>query len=108
MGRWRQQKRPAIKDQWNHSYKKGDIETYSTHNEGISVATERLIRTLKNKMHKYHKILLIRPIYEHIWGIYGQRTIWWAGIRRAYIWEEKASICSLLNWLYFFSLVQNS
>ena len=71
MGRWRQQKRPAIKDQWNHSYKKGDIETYSTHNEGISVATERLIRTLKNKMHKYHKILLIRPIYEHIWGIYG-------------------------------------
>ena len=74
MGRWRQQKRPAIKDQWNHSYKKSDIEMYSTHNEGISVATKRFIRTLKNKIYKYRKIPLIRPIYEHIWGIYGQRT----------------------------------
>ena len=47
---------------------------YSTHNEGISVATKRFIRTLKNKIYKYRKIPLIRPIYEHIWGIYGQRT----------------------------------
>ena len=26
---------------------------YSTHNEGKSVVTERFIRTLKNKIHKY-------------------------------------------------------
>ena len=26
---------------------------YSTYNEGISVVAERLIRTLKNKIHKY-------------------------------------------------------
>ena len=29
------------------------IEMYSTHNEGKSVAAERLIKTLKNKMCKY-------------------------------------------------------
>ena len=30
-----------------------NIEMYSTHNEGKSVATERFIRTLKNKVYKY-------------------------------------------------------
>ena len=30
-----------------------DIEIYSTHNEGKSVAGERFIRTLKNKIYKY-------------------------------------------------------
>ena len=29
------------------------IEMYSTHNEGKSVAAERFIRTLKNKIYKY-------------------------------------------------------
>ena len=29
------------------------IEIYSTHREGISVVTERFIRTLKNKIYKY-------------------------------------------------------
>ena len=32
---------------------KKDIEMYSTYDEGISVVAERLIRTLKNKIHKY-------------------------------------------------------
>ena len=32
---------------------KNDIEMYSTHNEGKSVVTERLIKTLKNKIYKY-------------------------------------------------------
>ena len=30
-----------------------DIEMYSTHNEGKSIISERFIRTLKNKIHKY-------------------------------------------------------
>ena len=30
-----------------------DIEMYSTHNQVKSVAAERLIRTLKNKIYKY-------------------------------------------------------
>ena len=30
-----------------------DKEMYSTHNEEISVVTERFIRTLKNKIYKY-------------------------------------------------------
>ena len=30
-----------------------NIEIYSTHNEGKSVATERFIRTLKNGIYKY-------------------------------------------------------
>ena len=29
------------------------IEMYSRHNEGKSVATEKFIRTLKNKIYKY-------------------------------------------------------
>ena len=32
---------------------KNDIKIYSTHNEGKSVVTEKLIRTLKNKIYKY-------------------------------------------------------
>ena len=32
---------------------KNDIEMYATHNEGKSVAAERSIRTLKNKICKY-------------------------------------------------------
>ena len=32
---------------------KNDIEVYATHNEGKSVAAERCIRTLKNKICKY-------------------------------------------------------
>ena len=32
---------------------KDDIEMYSTHNEGKSVAAERFIRTLKNKISKH-------------------------------------------------------
>ena len=30
-----------------------DIAMYSSHNEGKSVAAERFIRTLKNKIYKY-------------------------------------------------------
>ena len=33
--------------------KDDDIEIYSTHNEVKSVAAERSIRSLKNKIHKY-------------------------------------------------------
>ena len=33
--------------------KKNDIEMYSAHNEGKSVAAERFIKTLKNEIHKY-------------------------------------------------------
>ena len=32
---------------------KNDIEMYSTHNEETSVAAERFIRTIKNKIYKY-------------------------------------------------------
>ena len=42
---------------YNSSFKKwlkdNDLEMYSTHNEGKSVAAERFIRTLKNKIYKY-------------------------------------------------------
>ena len=42
---------------YNSSFKKwlkdNDIEMYSIHNEGKSVAAERFIRTLKNKIYKY-------------------------------------------------------
>ena len=44
-------------DFYNNSFKKwlqyNDIAMYSTHNEGKSVASERFIRTLKNKIYKY-------------------------------------------------------
>ena len=32
---------------------KNDKETYSVRNEGKSIATERIIRTLKNKIYKH-------------------------------------------------------
>ena len=35
-------------DQWNHGYKKNDIEMYSTHHEGKS---EKFIMTLKSKIY---------------------------------------------------------
>ena len=42
---------------YNSSFKKwlknNDIEMNSTDNEGKSVATERLVRTLKNKIYKH-------------------------------------------------------
>ena len=42
---------------YNNSFEKwlknNDIEMYSIHNEGKSVAAERFIRTLKNKIYKY-------------------------------------------------------
>ena len=42
---------------YNSSFKKwlkdNDIEMYSIHNEGKSVAAERFIRTLRNKIYKY-------------------------------------------------------
>ena len=42
---------------YNNYFKKwlqdNDIVMYSTHNEGKSVATERFIRTIKNKIYKY-------------------------------------------------------
>ena len=42
---------------YNNSFKKwlkdNDIEMYSIHNEGKSVAAERFIRTLKTKIYKY-------------------------------------------------------
>ena len=42
---------------YNSSFKNwlqdNDIEMYSTHKEGKSVAAERFIRTLKNKIYKY-------------------------------------------------------
>ena len=40
-------------DQRNHSLQDKDIEIYSTKNEGKSVAAEKRIRTLKNKIYKY-------------------------------------------------------
>ena len=33
--------------------RKNEIEIYSAHDEGKSVVAERIIRTLKNKIHKY-------------------------------------------------------
>ena len=42
---------------YNNSFKKwlkdNDIEMYSIHNEGKSVAAERFVRTLKTKIYKY-------------------------------------------------------
>ena len=42
---------------YNKFFKKwlqdNDIVTYSTHNEGKPVGTERYIRTIKNKIYKY-------------------------------------------------------
>ena len=42
---------------------KNDREMYSTHHEGKSVAAERFIRTMKNKIYKhmiqYHKMCIL-------------------------------------------------
>ena len=42
---------------YNNSLKKwlkdNDIEMYSVHNEGKSIAAERFVRTLKTKIYKY-------------------------------------------------------
>ena len=44
-------------ESYNSYFKKwlkdNDIDIYSTHNEGKSVAAERFIRTLKKKIYKY-------------------------------------------------------
>ena len=44
-------------ESYNSYFKKwlkdNDIDIYSTHNEGKSVATERFIRTLKKKIYKH-------------------------------------------------------
>ena len=46
-----------IKEAYNYYFKKSlkdnDIEIYSIHNEGKSVAAERFIKTLKTKIYKY-------------------------------------------------------
>ena len=46
-----------IKEVYNYyfknSLKDNDIEIYSIHNEGKSVAAERFIKTLKTKIYKY-------------------------------------------------------
>ena len=37
--------------------RKNDTEMYSIHNEGTSVVTERVIRTLKTKIYKYMTLI---------------------------------------------------
>ena len=53
-------------DIYNRSMKSflqnNNIEVYSTHNEGKSVITERIIRTLKNKIYKY-KTSILKNVY---------------------------------------------
>ena len=53
-------------DFYNRSMKswlgKNDIEMYSTHNEGKSVAAERFIRTIKNKIYK-HMTSISKNVY---------------------------------------------
>ena len=39
-----------------------NIEIHSVHNEGISVAAERFIKTLKNEIHKY-LTLISKDVY---------------------------------------------
>ena len=48
-----------------------DLEMYLTYNEGKSVVTERLVRTLKNKIY----IWLI-SIYDNIWLQYQKSVDW--------------------------------
>ena len=40
-------------DQWNHEWKRNNMEMDSMHNEGKSVVAERFIRTLENKIYRY-------------------------------------------------------
>ena len=42
---------------------KNDIEMYSTHNEGNSVAVEGFIRFLKNKIYKYVTSIKKKCVY---------------------------------------------
>ena len=42
--------------------RKNDTEMYSTHNEGTSVVTERVIRNLKTKIYK-HMTLISNNVY---------------------------------------------
>ena len=53
---------------YNNSFKKwfkdNDIEMYSIHNEGKSVASERFIRTLKNKIYKYMTSISKKCVYQ--------------------------------------------
>ena len=41
-----------------------NVEMYSTHNKGKSVAAERFIRTLKNKIYQY-MISISKNVYIH-------------------------------------------
>ena len=53
---------------YNGSFKKwlkyNDIEMYSIHNEGKSVATERFIRTLRTKIYKYMTSVSKKCVYR--------------------------------------------
>ena len=52
-----------IINKWSHRWKKNGIEMYSTHDEGKSVISERLIRTLKNKIYKYMPSISKKCLY---------------------------------------------
>ena len=67
---------------YKNSFKKwlkdNDIEIYSIHNEGKSVAAERFVRTLKNKIYKY-MISVSKNVYidklDDIVGVYNNHII---------------------------------
>ena len=48
-----------------------DIEIYSTHNEGKSVAAARFIRTLKNKIYKYMTSVCKNICFDELGDIIG-------------------------------------
>ena len=56
---------------------KNDKETYSVRNEGKSIATERIIRTLKNKIYK-HMTSISKNVYidklDDIFNEYNNET----------------------------------
>ena len=56
---------------------KNDKETYSMRNEGKSIATERIIRTLKNKIYK-HMTSISKNVYidklDDIFNEYNNET----------------------------------
>ena len=56
----------AVTEKKKNSFKKwlkdNDIEMYSIHNEGKSVAAERFIRTLKTKIYK-HMTSILKNVY---------------------------------------------
>ena len=53
--------------------KRNDIETYSTHNGGKSIFTERFIKALKNEIYKYliliSKNMCIDKLKKYSWKI---------------------------------------